>query len=201
MYQIGDNLIQDLDFIKDRPLIECSNDFLHELSVSCFTINELNLEIATLIYEELKLRKSSISKKILSDVLLKFSSVNHEPIIWLNNARLIIKQIRKISNNSKNSHSIYVILRDGYSKQNKRYGVYVGETSKTPEERFLQHKSGIKSARGIPKYGIQLLQSLWPYGKVNSCKKLCYETKLNMTLKEAIPKVSGNFDIKLWGKC
>ncbi len=201
MNQIGDDLIQDLDFTKDRPLIKFSNEMLYELSILCFTNSRLDLEIATLIYEELKLRKSSSSKKLLSDIVLKFSLINHEPIIWLNNARLIIKQIRKIDNKSKNLNSIYVILRDGYSNQNLRYGVYVGETSKSPEERFSQHKSGIKSARGIPKYGIQILQSLWPYGKVNSTKKLCYETKLNLTLKKVIPKVSGNFDLKLWNKC
>lgn len=190
-----------IDFKKDRPLIEFSNKALNSLSDECFAQGNLDLEIATLIYEELKLRKSSSSKKKMSDILLKFSSINHEPIRWLKDARLIVKNLQITNAHSKNSHSIYVILRNGYSKQNQTYGVYVGETSKTPEERFSQHKKGIKSARGVQKYGIQLLHSLWPYGKINSQQKLCYETKLHLSLKKVIPKVSGNFDSKLWGAC
>ena len=50
---------------------------------------------------------------------------------------------------------MYVILRDGYAKKNGRYGLYVGQTSKTPEERFSEHLAGIRSGRGLKKNGIQ----------------------------------------------
>ena len=33
----------------------------------------------------------------------------------------------------------------------QRYGVYVGQTSKTIEERFIEHKSGNKSGKGLEK--------------------------------------------------
>ena len=56
-------------------------------------------------------------------------------------AREKIKKIKNIHNKSKNLNSIYVILRNGYSIQNQTYGVYVGQTSKTPEQRFVEHKS------------------------------------------------------------
>ena len=194
-------MFENLNFTKERPLIDLHNNDLSKLFDTCFDENNLDLEMGTLIYNELSLRKSSSSKKILKDLLSKFSSVNHEPIRWLKDARLIVKNLQITNAHSKNSHSIYVILRNGYSKQNQTYGVYVGETSKTPEERFSQHKKGIKSARGVQKYGIQLLRSLWPYGKINSQQKLCYETKLHLSLKKVIPKVSGNFDSKLWGAC
>ena len=185
-------MLEDFDLIKDRPFIKFSNNTISQLIVDCFKIDRLDLEIATLLYEELKLRKTSKSKTLLSEIELEFKKVNHTPIKWLKEAREKIKEIKNVHNKSKNLNSIYVILRNGYSIQNQTYGVYVGQTSKTPEQRFFEHKSGIKSARGLKKYGIQLLRSLWPYGKVDSDKKLCYETKLHLTLKKVVPKVSGD---------
>ena len=41
-------MIDDLDFTKDRPFIEFSNEYLNSLSDDCFINNNLNLEIATL---------------------------------------------------------------------------------------------------------------------------------------------------------
>lgn len=194
-------MYNNIDFKKDRPLIELSNEVINSMSNNCFTDKKLDLEIATLIYEELKLRKSSNSKKLLSEIKLKFSLANHEPIKWLKDARLAVKTIKKVETDPKYTHSIYIILRDGYSNQNQNYGVYVGQTSKSPDERFIQHKSGIKSARGLKKYGIQLLRSIWLYEKVNYTKKLCYESKVHLTLKEVIPKVSGDLNFDELDKC
>ncbi len=39
--------------------------------------------------------------------------------------------------------------------------VYVGMTGLSPEERFLNHKQGIKAARIVQKYGIRLLPELY----------------------------------------
>ncbi len=194
-------MLEDFDLKKDRPFIEFSNDIISQLIADCFKIDQLDLEMATLIYEELKLRKTSKSKKLLSEIQFEFTKVNHTPIKWLKEAREKIKEIKNVHNKSKKLNSIYVILRNGYSIQNQTYGVYVGQTSKTPEQRFAEHKKGIKSARGLEKYGIQLLKSLWPYGKVDSDKKLCYETKLHLTLKEIVPKVSGDLNKDHLDKC
>jgi len=35
-------------------------------------------------------------------------------------------------------------------------GVYVGQTAKTPKERYLQHKSGIKASKWVKNYGVGL---------------------------------------------
>ncbi|MDC0531507.1 hypothetical protein OAO48_05000, partial [Alphaproteobacteria bacterium] len=184
-------MLNDLDLTKERPLIEFSNNDMDKLSFFCFDQNNLNLEIGTLIYEELRLRKSSSSKKLLTDVLSKFSSAGHEPIKWLNNARSVMKKINKVDTNPNYTNSIYIILRDGYTLQNEKYGVYVGQTSKTIEERFIEHISGNNSGRGLEKYGIQLMRSLWLNGKVKGSKRLYYETKVHVALEEVIPKVSG----------
>ena len=190
-------MLNNFDFTKDRPLIDQSNVALNLLSIACFPNNDLNLEIATLIYEELKLRNSSCSKSVLSNLLSKFSSVNHEPIKWLKEARLMIKKIKDVDTKPQYTNSIYIILRDGYTNQNQKYGVYVGQTSKTVKERFIEHKSGLNSGRGLEKYGIQILKSLWIHGKVKGSKRLFYETKIHIALEEVIPKVSGDINIGL----
>ena len=46
-------MLHDLDFTKERPLIEFSNNDMDKLSFFCFDKDNLNIEIATLIYEEL----------------------------------------------------------------------------------------------------------------------------------------------------
>ena len=66
--------IENLNFAKERPLIDLLNNDLSKLSDTCFNQNNLDLEIGTLIYDELSLRKSSSSKKISKDLLSKFSS-------------------------------------------------------------------------------------------------------------------------------
>ena len=75
-------MIENLNFTKERPLIDLLNNNLSKLSETCFNQNNLDLEMGTLIYEELSLRKSSTSEKILKGLLSKFSSVGHEPIKW-----------------------------------------------------------------------------------------------------------------------
>lgn len=190
-------MLENLNFAKERPLIDLLNNDLSKLSDDCFDQNNLDLEIGTLIYDELSLRKSPSSNKILEDLLSKFSSVGHEPINWLKDARSVMKKIKNVETNPNYTSSIYTILRDGYTNQNQRYGVYVGQTSKTIQERFIEHKSGIKSGKGLEKYGIQLMRSLWLHGKVRGSKKLYYETKVHITLEEVIPRVTGDKNIEL----
>ena len=108
-----------------------------------------------------------------------------------------MKKIKNVETSPNYTSSIYTILRDGYTNQNQRYGVYVGQTSKTIQERFIEHKSG----KGLEKYGIQLMRSLWLNGKVRASKRLYYETKIHVTLEEVIPKVSGDINEDLLDNC
>ena len=45
----------------------------------------------------------------------------------------------------------------------KKACVYVGMTGLTPEERFANHKSGIKAASVVKHYGIRLLPALYAH--------------------------------------
>jgi predicted GIY-YIG superfamily endonuclease len=66
------------------------------------------------------------------------------------------------------THNIYVIELDKEVLKKKKFReanpdyvesspcVYVGMTSKSPEERFTQHKEGYKAARIVKQFGIGL---------------------------------------------
>ena len=79
------------------------------------------------------------------------------------------------------THNIYVIELDKQVLEKRKFReanpdyaenspcVYVGMTSKRPEERFEQHKSGYRSSRIVKQFGIRLkprqYQSLNPMGR------------------------------------
>ena len=79
-------------------------------------------------------------------------------------------------------YSVYVIeLSDEAGKRNNPNlpCVYVGQTVRTPEERFYQHRSGKKSSRWVKRYGIRLRPDL--YEDLNPIKdrdsaELCEKT-------------------------
>jgi hypothetical protein len=59
-------------------------------------------------------------------------------------------------------HSVYVVyLRN--PKGDGRAAYYVGMTGLTPEERFKNHKSGIKAARVVRKFGERLVPKLYSH--------------------------------------
>jgi len=78
-------------------------------------------------------------------------------------------------------HSVYVIELDEAILKSKKFReanpdmregkgcLYVGMTSRTPEERFEQHKRGYKSARYVRQYGKWLRKRL--YSKYNPMTK------------------------------
>ena len=71
------------------------------------------------------------------------------------------------------THSVYVIELDKAVRANRRFAnanpecradrpcLYVGLTGRSPEERFAQHKAGIKAARFVRAYGIRLRPRLY----------------------------------------
>ena len=72
-------------------------------------------------------------------------------------------------------HNVYVVLLDPASRRlaavratnpDRRPDkpcVYVGMTGLTPEERFANHKRGIKAAAVVRRYGLRLLPELYAH--------------------------------------
>ena len=185
------------DLKVERPFIQQQAPFLVDAAEEGLKRKYPDLEIATLAILELEHRESPKALTSASKIRLALREKGHQPIPWLMQARSNLKFLKFQDKPKKNyTNSLYVILRDGFSENNGRYGLYVGETTKAVEERFEQHISGIKAGRGLPKHGIQLLYSLmWPWQKVPRKMNLFYESALHVALavdNGSRVKVTGN---------
>ena len=59
-------------------------------------------------------------------------------------------------------HSVYVVyLRN--PRGDGRAGYYVGMTGLTPQQRFQNHKGGVKAARVVKRYGVRLVPRLYAH--------------------------------------
>lgn len=59
-------------------------------------------------------------------------------------------------------HSVYVVfLRN--PKGDGKAGYYVGMTGLTPEQRFANHKAGIKAAGVVRRHGVRLVPVLYEH--------------------------------------
>src|SRR2546426_5336578 len=68
----------------------------------------------------------------------------------------------KRSNRSSDHHSVYVVyLRD--PKGDGQPGYYVGMTGLAPEQRFENHKNGVKAARVVRRFGERLVPRLYEH--------------------------------------
>ena len=56
-------------------------------------------------------------------------------------------------------HFLYVALLED-RRRACRWGLYVGETSRDPDLRFDQHKTGYKASRHVNRFGVMLLPDL-----------------------------------------
>jgi len=62
----------------------------------------------------------------------------------------------------KGHHSVYVVYLRNPAGDGKA-GYYVGMTGLTPEQRFENHKNGIKSARIVRRFGERLVPRLYEH--------------------------------------
>ena len=79
-----------------------------------------------------------------------------EPV-WLGKARSVALIHRATSRGARSAaHSVYVILLFDRRRQ-EPWGLYAGQTSRDPDWRFDQHKSGYKASGAVRRFGIRLL--------------------------------------------
>ena len=88
--------------------------------------------------------------------------------------RRTLRQVRAATE-SAHHHNVYVVLLDSSAARHRSIKklnparnpdlpcVYVGMTGLTPEERFANHKAGVKSAWVVKRYGVRLLPELFTH--------------------------------------
>ena len=69
---------------------------------------------------------------------------------------------RSKRSSSKGHHSVYVVYLRNPNGDGKA-GYYVGMTGLSPEQRFENHKNGIKSAKVVKRYGERLVPRLYAH--------------------------------------
>jgi predicted GIY-YIG superfamily endonuclease len=78
-------------------------------------------------------------------------------------------------------HAVYVVYLKN-PKGDGKAGYYVGMTGLTPEERFQNHKNGVKAARVVRKHGVRLVPRLYqhlnpmPYEKAKAMELMLAES-------------------------
>jgi len=188
---IAHGKLSGLDYCDDRPFIEWYRPDLLSGIDEWLQMDPPRLELATLAFDELRGRGTNRARR--AEALFENNAI--EPVEWLPEAhRLAIREL-KPSTTPRRRARLYVILRDGYTARNSTYGAYVGVTSRPVEDRFLQHRTGIKAAKGLKRNGIELLYSLFDWtNPIPGTReaKLQRETELHKLLEQVIPRVSGD---------
>ena len=82
---------------------------------------------------------------------------------WLARARRTALRLQPTTRGARGaSHSIYVVLLEDTRRQ-VRWGLYVGQTSRDPDLRFDQHKTGYKASGPVNRLGVRLLPELYEH--------------------------------------
>lgn len=88
--------------------------------------------------------------------------------------RRTLKQLRS-KGHAEHHHHVYVVLlnaavarirkvrAENPDRDRKKPCVYVGMTGLSPEERFANHKAGVKAASVVKRYGVRLLPELYEH--------------------------------------
>lgn len=140
----------------ERLVAECKGKKSEQiLAMALDLIPDNDIESITYLYEILKTRKR---QKFANQLVRELSKVGSEPVSFLLDARNIAKSFKKTT---KGTHHVYVVLLDGYLKN--RYGLYVGESSRKPENRFKVHKEGGELSAKCHKKMTTLLPSLFEH--------------------------------------
>jgi hypothetical protein len=88
--------------------------------------------------EFVDLRKAGKSARLVLEG--RFDTLGVRPEPWFRAAWVAVRSVR---GTTKGRHHLYVVLFDGFGPDGKGVGLYVGETSRRPENRFKQHASGL----------------------------------------------------------
>ena len=183
-----------LNYAHSRPFRNWQSSHLQTLIGGWLQSDPPSLELATLALHELELRHDDLNAS------MRFAEAELEPVPWLIEAgeqvrRVFTPDVLDTQKEGRLGGSVYVILRGGYSAENGFYGAYVGSTKRPPEKRAVEHRKGVRAGRGLQRYGIEPLWSL--FGFINPVpvkreRMMEWETRLHEALAPVVPKVTGD---------
>ena len=79
---------------------------------------------------------------------------------WMRKAEQVARALQAATAGRRGvGHSVYVILLHNAARRDP-WGLYVGQTSRDPDWRFDQHKSGYKASGAVRRFGVRLLPEM-----------------------------------------
>ena len=115
----------------DRPLCSFETNEIELGTLEGLSSSKPDLETATLALAELHHRRRHAAHLAEEHINCQLQKIKHEPIPWLLRVRENLKILTFEDERSDNhTKTLYVTLRDGYTEQNGRYGIYAGQTKK-----------------------------------------------------------------------
>ena len=177
-----------LDYAARRSFLTWSKPDLLGLIETSLRSDPPRMELATLALEELTIRGKTGKARSL------FAAAGLPPIEWLAEARQAVADAGlSPATEGRSRGRVYVILRWGYTAGRGTWGAYVGSTRKPVTTRYMQHRTGMRSARGLQKYGVEPLYSLMAGLNPFPGRECEFrETRLHQVLEGVIPRVSGD---------
>jgi hypothetical protein len=92
----------------------------------------------------------------------------------------------------RDHHNVYVVLLRDQARSEDPWGVYVGLTGLTPEQRLAKHKAGQKASRAVMKHGVRLAPELYSHLNPMSYEDaVAMERRLHQELKSLVPWAEG----------
>ena len=106
-----------------------------------------------------RLRNMSLDSRLAEGALNRAAGADRfrrSPPPWLDDARKAARRVRHSPEGGP--YCVYVILLYDHRPPEGRWGLYVGQTFRTAQERFEQHVSGHRLAsKVVTRFGVRLL--------------------------------------------
>jgi len=118
-----------------------------------------------------------------------------DPMPWFKTAERVCKSFSAKTHKKPGVQSrVYIVLLKGANKKRPGYALYVGRTSRKPDERYIQHKDGYKASKYVKKYGVRLLPELFKHlNPMSYGESLELEANIAEALKKAgVPTYGGH---------
>jgi len=90
----------------------------------------------------------------------QLSTLGVAPIEWLPVARHVASNFKR---HRPGRHHVYVVLLEGFARRGERFGMYVGESSRRPENRLSKHLEGGQVSARCHRMMRSLLHSLFAH--------------------------------------
>lgn len=139
-----------------RPLFDKSTPKVHNMGLMAIK----NHDVETSPFCVLEAERRARASEVYPDLLVESIAADLFPIPWIEEA---LEIAQRFHGGTDGQRSICVVLLSKNNGVDLKYSLYVGQTGKSPDERFEEHKAGYKASRHVKRHGVCLLPRLFQH--------------------------------------